>query len=115
MGRWAVCSIGGRWLRLKDVWQATFDIILPSWHFAMMIKTQVQIPVDLFVRAKRVAGEKEWSFVEIVRRGLEYMSQVNLPDGPPGAEWHLPEPVAMGLPLAPEEEWIALTREPELP
>ncbi len=42
-----------------------------------MIKTQVQIPDELFNRAKQVAAAKEWSFAEIVRRGLEYMTTVN--------------------------------------
>lgn len=63
-----------------------------------MIKTQVQIPDELFDRAKRVAAEKEWSFAEIVRRGLEQMvlrhpgRGLSSPDG-----WQLPEPVDLGL------------------
>lgn len=73
-----------------------------------MVKTQVQIPEELFLRAKKVAAAKEWSFAEIVRRGLEYMTQVNPPNRRPGTEWRLPEPFPMGLPLAPEEEWTAL-------
>ncbi len=39
-----------------------------------MIKTQVQIPDELFERAKKVAAAKEWSFAELVRRGLEQMT-----------------------------------------
>ncbi len=76
-----------------------------------MIKTQVQIPDELFDRAKKVAAAKEWSFAEIVRRGLEYMTQVNPPNRQPAQDWRLPEPVAMGLPLAPEDEWTALSHE----
>jgi len=76
-----------------------------------MIKTQVQIPDELFERAKQVAAEKEWSFAEIVRRGLEYMTRVNPPNRQPAKEWRLPEPVPMGLPLAPEEEWTALSHD----
>jgi hypothetical protein len=72
-----------------------------------MIKTQVQIPDELFERAKQVAAEKEWSFAEIVRRGLEYMTGINPPGRKSGAEWHLPKPVNMGRPLLPEDEWTA--------
>ena len=70
-----------------------------------MIKTQVQIPDELFARAKQVAESREWSFAEIVRRGLEYMTAVNPPDRSPASEWRLPEPANLGVPLLPEEEW----------
>jgi hypothetical protein len=76
-----------------------------------MIKTQVQIPDELFDRAKQVAAAKEWSFAEIVRRGLEYMTEVNPPHRQPSQQWRLPESVALGLPLAPEEEWTALSHD----
>lgn len=76
-----------------------------------MIKTQVQIPDELFDRAKRVAAAKEWSFAEIVRRGLEYMTRVNPPSRQPGKEWRLPEPAPMGLPLVPEDQWTALSHD----
>ena len=35
-----------------------------------MIKTQVQIPDDLYREAKRVAADYEMSFAEVVRRSL---------------------------------------------
>jgi hypothetical protein len=40
-----------------------------------MIKTQVQIPDELYRDAKRIAKEREWSLAEVMRRGLEYMSK----------------------------------------
>jgi hypothetical protein len=63
-----------------------------------MIKTQVQIPDDLFHRAKMVAAQKEWSFAEIVRRGLEQMV-LRQPVGSLAASsgWRLPDPVDLGL------------------
>ena len=63
-----------------------------------MIKTQVQIPDELFQRAKEVAAQKEWSFAEIVRRGLEHMVQRH-PEGAsaPSGGWRLPAPVNLGL------------------
>lgn len=74
-----------------------------------MIKTQVQIPDELFERAKRVAAEKEWSFAELVRRGLEQMTlrHPGLGGGSREGGWRLPEPVDLGLtgdPFA-DEEW----------
>ncbi|MGA0333021.1 MAG: hypothetical protein ACO3N7_08610 [Kiritimatiellia bacterium] len=41
-----------------------------------MIKTQVQIPDELYRAAKRVARERELSFAEVMRRGLEYIVTV---------------------------------------
>jgi hypothetical protein len=76
-----------------------------------MIKTQVQIPDELFNQAKKVAAAKEWSFAEIVRRGLEYMTQVNRPERQPAAEWRLPGPYRLGPFLAPEERWTELAHE----
>ena len=73
-----------------------------------MIKTQVQIPDELFRRAKELAAEKEWSFAEVVRRGLEQITQVNSPGRTSGSDWCLPGAIAMGLPLALEEEWTIL-------
>lgn len=80
-----------------------------------MIKTQVQIPDDLFDRAKQVAAAKEWSFAEIVRRGLEYMTQTNPPNRHPAKEWRLPEAVDMGQPQVPENEWTTLSHEDGAP
>jgi len=63
-----------------------------------MVKTQVQIPDALFERAKKVAAAKEWSFAEIVRRGLEQMTlryPVGIASGV--GEWQLPQAVDLGL------------------
>lgn len=76
-----------------------------------MIKTQVQIPEDLFRRAKAVAVEREWSFAEVVRRGLEYITSVHPPSRTPGREWKLPPPEDLGCFLAPEEQWTELSHE----
>ena len=76
-----------------------------------MIETQVQIPDHLFERAKRVAAEKEWSFAEIVRRGLEYMTNTKPPGRKPGAKWRPPKPHRLGPFLAPEDKWTELSRQ----
>lgn len=70
-----------------------------------MIKTQVQIPNELFERAKRVAAEKEWSFAEIVRRGLEQMVlryPMRTTEAP--GSWRLPEAVDLGLTADPFDD-----------
>jgi hypothetical protein len=72
-----------------------------------MIKTQIQLPDWLYRELKRIAGEKEWSFAETVRRGAEYIVSVNPPGRLPAADWKLPAPVNLGLladPLA-NEDW----------
>jgi hypothetical protein len=73
-----------------------------------MIKTQVQIPDELFDRAKQVAAAKEWSFAEIVRRGLEQMV-IRHPEPSPAPHnaWSLPEPVDLGLKADPfaDPDW----------
>jgi hypothetical protein len=45
-----------------------------------MIKTQVQVPDELYRKAKALAKAKEWSLAEVFRRGLEYITTVNDPD-----------------------------------
>ena len=76
-----------------------------------MIKTQVQIPDELFERAKQVAAQKECSFAEVVRRGLEHITAVNPPRRKPGRKWRLPAPRRLGAFLAPEPQWTALAHE----
>lgn len=39
-----------------------------------MVKTQIQIPDELYRKAKRIAKERELSFAEVARRGLEYIT-----------------------------------------
>ncbi len=53
-----------------------------------MIKTQVQVPDELYKKAKEIANAKEWSLAEVFRRGLEYMARTHQPDS--GKEWKLP-------------------------
>ena len=73
-----------------------------------MVKTQIQIPDHLFMEAKRIAGECEMSFAQVVRMGLEgVVRQFHAARLSPD-EWRLPGPVDMGAPRVPEEQWDAL-------
>ena len=66
-----------------------------------MIKTQIQLPDDLYRALKRVAAEKEWSLAETLRRGAEQLLQ-QFPVPPPGAPaldpktWRPPSSTACG-------------------
>ena len=76
-----------------------------------MVKTQVQIPDELFKQAKTLAAEKEWSFAEVVRRGLEKMVSTHPVGRTPAKKWKLPPVYDMGEFLAPEDEWTELSHE----
>lgn len=76
-----------------------------------MVKTQVQIPDELFREAKRLAAENEMSFAEVVRRGLEEIIRHHPPGRSRADTWTMPEPFDLGETLAPEEAWTALSHE----
>jgi hypothetical protein len=54
-----------------------------------MIKTQVQLPDELYYKAKAIADQREWSLAEVVRRGLEYMA-LTYPVRASAKAWELP-------------------------
>lgn len=60
-----------------------------------MVKTQIQIPDSLYKEAKRIAREREMSFAEVVRRGLECIVRVYPSLGKRRA-WAPPKPRALG-------------------
>lgn len=76
-----------------------------------MVRTQVQLPDDLYRHAKRVADEQEITLAEVVRRGLEYIVRVYPPRDLPAHGWRLPEPRHLGRFLAPEDRWRELANE----
>ena len=39
-----------------------------------MIKTQVQLPEELYYMAKAIADQREWTLAEVMRRGLKDMA-----------------------------------------
>jgi len=70
-----------------------------------MVKTQIQVPDDLYREAKRVARERELSFAEVVRRGLEYITRIYPPTRGPADAWSPPPPRRMGKFVAAVEDW----------
>ncbi len=54
-----------------------------------MIKTQVQLPDELYQTAKAIASQREWSLAEVIRRGLEHMA-IAYPVSKTASTWKLP-------------------------
>ncbi len=61
-----------------------------------MTRTQIQLPDDLYRRAKALAAAKEISLAELVRNGLEYMLNVSAPPEAAAKKWELPKPFDLG-------------------
>lgn len=65
-----------------------------------MIRTQIQIPDDIYRRAKQLSAEREISLAELARRGLEYMLAVYAPASAARTHrqsWQPPKPKALEL------------------
>lgn len=61
-----------------------------------MIRTQIQLPDELFNRAKKVCESREISMAELSRRGLEYILSVYPPEPVKPEDWSLPKPRHLG-------------------
>ena len=62
-----------------------------------MTRTQIQLPDELYWRAKTLAGYKEVSLAELIRNGLEYIIRVSpVPSTESKAHWTLPEAIDLG-------------------
>jgi hypothetical protein len=61
-----------------------------------MTRTQIQLPDELYRRAKDLAARTEVSLAELTRRGLEYLIAVSPASGHPVAEWSLPAASPLG-------------------
>jgi hypothetical protein len=54
-----------------------------------MIKTQIQLPDELYHTAKAIALQREWSLAEVIRRGIEHMA-IAYPLSKDPTPWVLP-------------------------
>lgn len=70
-----------------------------------MVRMQVQLPDELYKQLRAVADEKEWSLAEAIRRATEILVSVYPGAGKAQKPWKLPEPVDLGRPLIPEDQW----------
>jgi hypothetical protein len=59
-----------------------------------MIRTQIQLPDQLYREVQRVARDQEWSIAEVIRRGAESVirSYPSLKQKPSDG-WKLPPPI----------------------
>jgi hypothetical protein len=76
-----------------------------------MVKTQIQLPDALYGEAKRVAREREISFAEVVRRGVEYVTRIYPPLEANAVAWRPPNPHHLGSFQAPPGDWRALAND----
>jgi hypothetical protein len=61
-----------------------------------MIRTQIQLPDEVYARAKRVCEAREIPLAELARRGIEYILSVYATDSDIDREWHPPTPRKLG-------------------
>jgi len=69
-----------------------------------MTRAQIQLPDEVFARAKKVCEAREISLAELARRGIEYILSVYAQD-PAGEEaWQPPTPRRLGWKGLSDEE-----------
>ncbi len=62
-----------------------------------MKKTQIQLPDELYKRAKAFSKEREWSLAETFRRAAEqFMDRYPSEPAPIDKEWSPPTPLQLG-------------------
>ena len=61
-----------------------------------MIRTQIQLPDEVFARAKKVCEAREISLAELARRGIEYILTVYSTPPEGREEWQPPKPRRLG-------------------
>ena len=70
-----------------------------------MIKTQIQLPDDLYKKVKKLSEERELSMAELCRRGLEYMLRVYPVHTSKKSTWKLPTAKSLGKPKIHYSNW----------
>ena len=76
-----------------------------------MVKTQIQLPDELYKEVKELARSKEISIAEICRRGLEYMVSLYPVDTDRKKKWKIPETRSLGEPKVHFSHWRELTHD----
>lgn len=61
-----------------------------------MVRTQIQLPDEVFARAKQLCDAREISMAELARRGIEYILTVYAAPETTLAEWQPPKPRKLG-------------------
>ena len=66
-----------------------------------MTRTQIQLPDEVYRRARKLCQSREISMAELARRGFEYMLSVYTSDPAQPGDWRPPQPRRLG--------WMGLT------
>jgi hypothetical protein len=61
-----------------------------------MMRTQIQLPDEVYERARAVCRQREISLAELARRGLEYILSVYAAPSATGSAWQPPTPRRLG-------------------
>lgn len=61
-----------------------------------MTRTQIQLPDDVYARARKICKSREISLAELARRGIEYILSVYAPLPGAAGEWEPPKPRRLG-------------------
>jgi hypothetical protein len=61
-----------------------------------MVKTQIQLPDDLYESVKQLAKRKQWSLAETLRRGAELLLQQYPQSQSVQQQWSPPKPRRLG-------------------
>jgi hypothetical protein len=61
-----------------------------------MTRTQIQLPDEVFARAKKLCEAREVSLAELARRGIESILSVYAPEVDANREWQPPKPRRLG-------------------
>jgi hypothetical protein len=80
-----------------------------------MVRTQIQLPDEVYRQAKRIAAQHEISLAEVVRRGLEHMIRVHPVSAESESAWQLPAAKHLGEFLTPPATFRDLANEPPVP
>jgi hypothetical protein len=80
-----------------------------------MVRTQIQLPDDIYRKAKGIAARHEISLAEVVRRGLEHMIRAYPASSGDDAPWKAPSPLHLGEFLAPPTSFRDLANERSAP
>lgn len=83
-------------IRREEAWDrcVLFDVRKKRQHNVAMVRTQIQLPDELFARAKKLCVAREISLAELARRGIEYTLSVYSQEADP--QWQLPTPRNLG-------------------
>ena len=76
-----------------------------------MVKTQIQLPDDLYRELKQLARAKQWSLAETLRRGAERLMSLYPKETDPLEQWSLPPAKDCGPFLAAPDRWTELAHE----